>query len=80
MQNLMVVFAIFVLDWKYPFLVNLLQSNQNYLFKVKFGPRLLEYAEFKSNVYFFCFILEIPFLGKFGRENQSYQFKLKFGT
>ena len=39
---------------------------QNFLFIVKFGSKIIEYAEFNGAVHVFCFGLGIPFLGKFG--------------
>ena len=33
----MMLFTYFVFEWKYPFWANLVQKNQNYQFKLKFG-------------------------------------------
>ena len=38
----------------------------------------LEYAEFRSDVHFLCFRVELPFLGKIAPRNRNFYFKLKF--
>ena len=39
MQNSMAMFTFSVLDWKYPFWVNLVQKHQNCQFKLNFGTK-----------------------------------------
>ena len=74
MQNPMVMFTLSIFDQKTHF--GLIWS-QNFSIEI-WQLDQFEYAEFKDDVYFFCFEPEIAFLGKFRPKNQNCQFKLKF--
>ena len=64
-----------------PFLGKFGPTNQNCLFKLKFGTKTNSNTQ-NLMVWFFQSVLDwkYPFSGKYGAKNQNYQFRLKFGT
>ena len=80
MQNSMVIFILFVLDWKYHFWTNMVQKIKIVSLSWNLGPLLIRICTIQWLCSLFCFRPQTPFLGKFGPKSKSCQFKLKFGT
>ena len=80
MQNLMVMQTFFILDWKYPFLVNLVQKFTIVTLCWSLVLRLIWICMIQWWCWFFCFRSEIACSGKFGPKNKNYYFELKFGA
>ena len=80
MQNSMVIFILFVLDWKYHFWTNMVQKIKIVSLSWNLGPLLIRICRIQWQCFFICFRPKTPFLGKFDPNNQTCQFKLKYGT
>ena len=80
MQNAMMLFTLFVFEWKDRLWVNLVKKSKLSVEAEIWYLRQFQDAEFSDAVHFFCFLVEISFLGKFGPKSQNYQLKVKFVT
>ena len=63
MQNSMMLFTFFVFEWKYLFWANLVQKNQNFHFKLKFGT--YTNSNMQNSMVMFIFLVfdrKYPFL------------------
>ena len=69
-----------VFDWKYLFLVSLVQKLKIASLSWNFAPRLIQISTIPWWCSLFLFLTENTYLGKFGPKNQNCQFELKFPT
>ena len=69
-----------VFDWKYLFLVSLVQKLKITSLSWNFAPRLIQISTIPWWCSLFLFLTENTYLGKFGPKNQNCQFELKFLT
>ena len=80
MQNSIMLFTFFLLEWKYPFWANLVQKSKILILSWNSEPTLIRTCRVQWWCSFVLFFIENTPFGQIWSKNQNYQLKLKFGT